>query len=250
SKILYPSLRLGFLVAPPQLVDTLVKVRAVMDQHSPAIDQATLARFITEGFFLSHVKRIRELYAQRRVFFIEQFQKWLGDYFDLEVTPAGLHFIAWLQRKEDLPFFMHACEKTGVRPRPFEPTRKSERLVDATARWRLIGEARRRPRDEQLLERRTGLDNRDVIAPRECPILESLTSRAALFDIHVSGRRRHDDVREALRDYDGSLYRTVRRVLLKPSLKRFVRIHRQCWTVERRRQCLDAFRILGRDEVA
>jgi GntR family transcriptional regulator/MocR family aminotransferase len=49
-----------------------------MDQHSPAIDQATLARFITEGFFLSHVKRIRELYAQRRVFFIEQFQKWLG----------------------------------------------------------------------------------------------------------------------------------------------------------------------------
>jgi len=118
SKILYPSLRLGFLVAPPQLVDTLVKVRAVMDQHSPAIDQATLARFITEGFFLSHVKRIRELYAQRRVFFIEQFQKWLGDYLDLEVTPAGLHFIAWLRRKEDLPLFMRACEKTFIRYRP------------------------------------------------------------------------------------------------------------------------------------
>jgi GntR family transcriptional regulator/MocR family aminotransferase len=118
SKILYPSLRLGFLVAPPQLADTLVKVRAVMDQHSPAIDQATLARFITEGFFLSHVKRIRELYAQRRVFFIEQFQKWLGDYFDLEVTPAGLHFIAWLRRREDLPLFMRACERTCVRNRP------------------------------------------------------------------------------------------------------------------------------------
>jgi GntR family transcriptional regulator / MocR family aminotransferase len=118
SKILYPSLRLGFLVAPPQLVDTLVKVRAIMDQHSPAIDQATLARFITEGFFLSHVKRIRELYAQRRVFFIEQFQKWLGDYFDLEVTPAGLHFVAWLRRREDLPLFMHAREQTGVWPRP------------------------------------------------------------------------------------------------------------------------------------
>ena len=118
SKILYPSLRLGFLVAPPRLVDTLVKVRAVMDQHSPAIDQATLARFITEGFFLSHVKRIRELYAQRRVFFIEQFQKWLGEYFDLEITPAGLHFIAWLRRKEDLPLLMRAREQTGVWPRP------------------------------------------------------------------------------------------------------------------------------------
>ena len=118
SKILYPSLRLGFLVAPPQLVDILVKVRAIMDQHSPAIDQATLARFITEGFFLSHVKRIRELYAQRRLFFIEQFQKWLGDYFDLEITPAGLHFIAWLRRKEDFPVFMRAREQTDVWPRP------------------------------------------------------------------------------------------------------------------------------------
>ena len=118
SKILYPSLRLGFLVAPPELVDTLVKVRAIMDQHSPAIDQATLARFITEGFFLSHVKRIRELYAQRRVFFIEQFQRWLGDYFDLEVTPAGLHFIAWLRRGEDFPLFMRAREQTGIWPRP------------------------------------------------------------------------------------------------------------------------------------
>jgi GntR family transcriptional regulator/MocR family aminotransferase len=89
-----------------------------MDQHSPAIDQATLARFITEGFFLSHVKRIRELYAQRRVFFIQQFQKWLGDYFDLELTPAGLHFVAWLRRAEDLPLFMRAREQTGVWPRP------------------------------------------------------------------------------------------------------------------------------------
>jgi GntR family transcriptional regulator / MocR family aminotransferase len=118
SKILYPSLRLGFLIAPPKLVDTLVKVRAVMDQHSPAIDQATLARFITEGFFLSHVKRMRELYAKRRVFFIEQFQKWLGHYFDLEITPAGLHFIAWLRRREDFPLFMRAREQTGVWPRP------------------------------------------------------------------------------------------------------------------------------------
>src|SRR5438445_8370414 len=127
---------------------------------------------------------------------------------------------------------------------------QSERLLDATARLRLIREASRRPPDEQLLERRTGLGNREVVAPRECPILESLTSRAALFDIRVGSRRRHDGVREALRDYDGSLYQTVRRVLFKPSLKRFVRTRRQCWTVERRRQCLDAFRILGRNEVA
>jgi hypothetical protein len=94
--------------------------------------------------------------------------------------------------------------------------------VEATTRLRLIRELRRRPLDKHLIERRTGLDNREVVAPRECPILESLTSSAALFNIRVSGVRRHDGVRKTLRDYDGSLYRTVGRVLLKPSLKRFV----------------------------
>src|SRR5206468_7287300 len=54
---------------------------------------------------------------------------------------------------------------------------------------------------------------------RECPILDSLTSRTALFDIGVGGRRRHDDVRKALRDYEGGLYRTICRVLLKPELE-------------------------------
>jgi GntR family transcriptional regulator/MocR family aminotransferase len=61
---------------------------------------------------------MRELYARRRSFFIGQFQKWLGDYFDLEVTPAGLHFVAWLRRKADFPLFMLAREQTGVWPRP------------------------------------------------------------------------------------------------------------------------------------
>jgi GntR family transcriptional regulator/MocR family aminotransferase len=109
-------LRLGFLIAPEQLVDTLVKVRSVMDQHSPSIDQVTLARFITEGFFLSHVKRIRELYAQRREFFITEFQKQLGRYFNLEVTPAGLHFVAWVRQKEDFPLLLRAREKAGIIP--------------------------------------------------------------------------------------------------------------------------------------
>ncbi len=75
SKILYPSLRLGYILAPEQLVEPMIKIRAVMDQHSPAIDQATLARFLTEGYFLSHIKRMRKLYSDRRDFFIEQFNQ-------------------------------------------------------------------------------------------------------------------------------------------------------------------------------
>ena len=118
SKILYPSLRLGYILAPEQLVEPMIKIRAVMDQHSPAIDQATLARFLTEGFFLSHIKRMRKLYSDRREFFIEQFNNLLRKYFILEVPEAGLHFVAWLRRKDDLPVITRVCGEIGIRPSP------------------------------------------------------------------------------------------------------------------------------------
>ena len=118
SKILYPSLRIGYLLAPEQLVDPMIKIRAVMDQHSPAIDQATLARFLTEGYFLSHIKRMRKLYSDRREFFVEQFNKLLGKHFILQIPEAGLHFVAWLRRKSDLPVITHVCAEIGIRPSP------------------------------------------------------------------------------------------------------------------------------------
>jgi len=105
-------------LAPDQLVEPMVKIRAVMDQHSPAIDQATMARFLTEGFFLSHIKRMRKLYSDRREFFIEQFNKLLGKYFILEIPEAGLHFVAWLRRKQELPVIMRVCTEIGIRPTP------------------------------------------------------------------------------------------------------------------------------------
>jgi len=118
SKILYPSLRLGYIVAPHQLVEPMIKIRAVMDQHSPAIDQATLARFLTEGFFLTHIKRMRKLYSDRRDFFIEQFNKLLGKYFILEIPEAGLHFVAWVRQKEHMPVITRVCTDIGIRPSP------------------------------------------------------------------------------------------------------------------------------------
>src|SRR5260370_28775173 len=96
----------------------MIKMRAVMEKHSPAIDQATMARFVTEGFFLSHIKRMRKLYSDRREFFIEQFRKLLGAYFILEIPEAGLHFVAWLRRKTDLPVIMRTCAEVGIRPKP------------------------------------------------------------------------------------------------------------------------------------
>ena len=118
SKILYPSLRLGYLVAPKQLVDSLARIRSVIDQHSPAIDQATLARFITEGFFLSHVKRMRKLYAERREFFIKEFNKLLSDRFILQIPEAGLNFVAWLRCDADFARVARVRAEIGIKPTP------------------------------------------------------------------------------------------------------------------------------------
>ena len=116
SKILCPSLRLGYIVAPEPLVDSFIKIRSAMDQHSSPIDQATLARFITEGFFLSHIKRMRKLYSDRRDFFIDQFNKLLGDYFTLQVPEAGLNIVAWLKREEEFEKIRRITLDVGVRP--------------------------------------------------------------------------------------------------------------------------------------
>jgi GntR family transcriptional regulator/MocR family aminotransferase len=118
SKILCPSLRLGYIVAPEPLVDSVIKIRSAMDQHSSPIDQATLARFITEGFFLSHIKRMRKIYSERRDFFIEQFNKLLGDRFTLQVPEAGLNIVAWLKREEDFDAVRRITVEIGVRPSP------------------------------------------------------------------------------------------------------------------------------------
>ena len=118
SKVLYPSLRLGYVVAPEQLIDSLVKIRSTMDQHSSPIDQATLARFINEGFFLSHIRRMRKLYGERREFFIKEFNALLGDRFILQIQEAGLNFVAWLRFEKDFEKVARVCARIGIKPSP------------------------------------------------------------------------------------------------------------------------------------
>jgi len=115
SKILYPSLRLGYLLVPAPLADAVAKLRTAIDQHSPTIDQATLARFITEGFYLSHVRRIRKVYAERRDIFIEEFNRLLGDRFTLDIADAGSHALAWFRFPEDLARLKRLQPNLGVK---------------------------------------------------------------------------------------------------------------------------------------
>jgi GntR family transcriptional regulator/MocR family aminotransferase len=70
SKVLFPSLRIGYVVLPAVLVDTFAALRAVMDDHGPLIDQAVLAEFIEAGAFYTHIRRCRAEYRLRLDTFI------------------------------------------------------------------------------------------------------------------------------------------------------------------------------------
>jgi GntR family transcriptional regulator / MocR family aminotransferase len=95
SKLLFPSLRLGYLVAPTRLIDKFAAARYIMDRHSAVIDQAILCDFITEGHFGRHIRRMRELYASRLSVLRESVQRRLGELLTISETEARLELILW-----------------------------------------------------------------------------------------------------------------------------------------------------------
>jgi len=96
SKVLLPSLRLGYLVVPAELVNKFAAARFVSDRHSSIIDQAAMCDFINQGHFGRHIRRMRELYASRLSVLRDLVREQLHGVLDLEETEAGLHTVGWL----------------------------------------------------------------------------------------------------------------------------------------------------------
>ena len=71
SKILFPSLRLGYVIAPDDLVPAFCGARVLMDRHVPTADQHVLAAFIAEGHLDRHIRRVRGVYAEQRTLLID-----------------------------------------------------------------------------------------------------------------------------------------------------------------------------------
>lgn len=101
SKTLFPSLRLGFLIAPPSLVDSFRQAQSVVCCHSPLPDQAILADFITQGHFARHLARMRNLYGEKRSLLLQYITAELGGLVHVEGADAGLHVAALLSNDVD-----------------------------------------------------------------------------------------------------------------------------------------------------
>ena len=95
SKTLAPGMRLGWLVAPADLVDDLASVKLSLDRGSPSLDQLAFADFLVRGEFDHHLRRMRPIYRARRDTLLKAIGKHLPG-FDPCGASAGLHVVAWL----------------------------------------------------------------------------------------------------------------------------------------------------------
>jgi len=91
SKVLFPSLRLGYLVLPRDLVERFLTVRLAMDIGPATFSQAVLADFIREGHFARHIRRMRLLYRERRHALLHCIEKEFGAEHTVAGEPAGMH---------------------------------------------------------------------------------------------------------------------------------------------------------------
>lgn len=96
SKVMFPGLRLGYLVVPPTLVEAFTTARRLMDVQSPIVPQAALADFIEAGHFARHLRRMRTLYGERMRLLAETADKHLAGLLEIETAEAGMHTVGWL----------------------------------------------------------------------------------------------------------------------------------------------------------
>jgi GntR family transcriptional regulator / MocR family aminotransferase len=101
SKVLFPALRLGYLVVPPDLVDAFVAARTMIDLHPPAFAQVVLTDFLIEGHFGRHIRRMRELYAERQAALVSAAEQELAGLLDVWPHEAGMYLIGWLPQGLD-----------------------------------------------------------------------------------------------------------------------------------------------------
>ncbi len=96
SKVLFPALRIGYLVVPHSHVAAFSSAKTAMDRGSAMLEQAVLAEFISEGHFGRHIRRMRILYAERQSALIRLLRERARDSITMRPTECGMHEIAWL----------------------------------------------------------------------------------------------------------------------------------------------------------
>jgi GntR family transcriptional regulator / MocR family aminotransferase len=94
SKVLFPALRLGYLVVPNRLVQSFTRASHSLHAGNARLEQAVVARFMIEGHFARHLKRMRGLYAARRAALADALTAAFGDHLRVALQSGGMHLLA------------------------------------------------------------------------------------------------------------------------------------------------------------
>lgn len=121
SKVLFPSLRIGYAIMPQALVEAFAGARTLMDKQSPTAEQHVLAAYMREGYFKAHVRRIRKLYAQRRQILLDLLQTRLANWGSPQPGEQGMHLVFWLAPQVDDVAAALAASQEGLAVRPVSP---------------------------------------------------------------------------------------------------------------------------------
>jgi GntR family transcriptional regulator / MocR family aminotransferase len=98
SKVMFPALRLGYIVIPPDLVENFAAMRQSMDLCPSHIPQAVMHEFIREGHFARHIRRMRPIYAERREVLASELARAFGEGAAIIGDEAGLHLALLLPK--------------------------------------------------------------------------------------------------------------------------------------------------------
>jgi GntR family transcriptional regulator/MocR family aminotransferase len=91
SKVLFPALRLGYLIVPPELQPRFLDAREALDLFSPTLYQLALVDFLREGHFARHLRRMRTYYASRRAALLAGLERHCSELLTVHNADAGLH---------------------------------------------------------------------------------------------------------------------------------------------------------------
>ena len=121
SKVLFPALRLSYVVLPPGLVRPFVQAKQLIDRGAPTLTQAAVADFMVEGHFERHLRHLREAYSERRQTLVAALQTHLPNLVRYADEPAGLHVMLYLPTRLSETAVVQAASEAGVGVYPAAP---------------------------------------------------------------------------------------------------------------------------------
>jgi GntR family transcriptional regulator/MocR family aminotransferase len=102
SKVMFPAIRLGYMVVPPALAEPIIRIRRSLDDQTAIVMQPVLTEFIESGHFSAHIRRMRILYAERQQALVDAVQMLLGDVLEIAPDEAGMHVVAMIRPETGL----------------------------------------------------------------------------------------------------------------------------------------------------